>query len=161
MRKTAVSTFLVIFIFLLGFQASGLRGFVLFGFGIFWFGTEYTGYFLHLIWFSGWSTWWGGAAHRWHNSGSFWSTVKWGRTVPRRSVLCWQHGCAGLPLLPRHLGLQFHQPFCMNMSNWICCNIIFAWPPLCMTMGAHFTFTLASGSIMFYICRLIDITLPG
>ena len=54
----------------LGFQASGLRGFVLFGFGIFLFGTEYTGYFLHLIWFSGWSTWWGGAAHRWHNSGS-------------------------------------------------------------------------------------------
>ena len=51
MRKTAVSTFLVIFIFLLGFQASGLRGFVLFGFGIFWFGTEYTGYFFtpHLI----------------------------------------------------------------------------------------------------------------
>ena len=35
MRKTAVSTFLVIFIFLLGFQASGLRGFVLFGVGIF------------------------------------------------------------------------------------------------------------------------------
>ena len=32
-----------------------------------------------------------------------------------------------------------------------------------MTMGAHFTFTLASGSIMFYICRLFDITLvsPG
>ena len=33
-------------------------------------GLSTLGIFLHLIWFSGWSTWWGGAAHRWHNSGS-------------------------------------------------------------------------------------------
>ena len=40
---------------------------------------------------------------------------------------------AGSPLQglnPRHLGLQFHQPFCT----------------LCLIMGAHFIITLASGS---------------
>ena len=56
----------------------------------------------------------------------------------------WDIGSQLHGLNPKHLGLQFHQPFCTMQS--LVGIIIFASPPLCMIMGAHFIITLASGS---------------